>query len=150
LDVLDDLSKALQNGDTQLVNRIGNSIAEQTGGTAPTNFNLAKQVIATEVIKATAGSVGALGDRDAVLQQIQASESPAQLAGAIQTAKRLMSGQLQGLETQYKQATGLDNFRDRLAPETQEALGQVGASTEQFGAGVPPDIQAILDKHAGS
>ena len=122
LGVLDDLSKALQNGDTKQVNRLANAYAEQTGGAAPTNFNLAKQVIATEVIKATAGSVGALGDRDAVLQQIQASESPAQLAGAIQTAKRLMSGQLKGLEKQYTQATGLSNFRDKLAPETVNAL----------------------------
>jgi hypothetical protein len=122
LDVLSDLSKELDNTDPTLLNRIANSIKEQTGGPAPTNFNLAKQVIATEVIKATAGSVGALGDRDAVLQQIQASESPAQLAGAIQTAKRLMSGQLKGLEKQYTQATGLSNFRDKHAPETVNAL----------------------------
>jgi methylmalonyl-CoA mutase cobalamin-binding subunit len=61
-----------------------------------------------------------------------------------------MAGQLQGLDKQYKQATGLDNFNDRLAPETVEALEQTGASAATYGGGIPPDIQAILDKHGGS
>jgi hypothetical protein len=126
LGTLQQVSDALQNGDTRLFNQVGNFIALQTGNPAPTDFNAVKRIVADELTKAVIGGAGALGDRKAVDDAISAANSPAQLKSVIDRYKQLMGGQLAGMETQYTASTNKKDFRDRfLTPTTRAALGSV-------------------------
>lgn len=122
LDQLGQLSEAMGNGDVQMVNKIGNYFATQTGQPAPSNFNAAKQIVGDEIVKAIVGSGGGVSDREEAAHNISAASSPQQLSGVIKIYQRLLSGQLSGLKQQYEKSTGLPDFEDYLAPETKAKL----------------------------
>jgi hypothetical protein len=122
LDLVSQLSDALDNGDSQLINKIGNKLSEQTGGAAATNFNAAKKIATDEVVKAIIGAGGGVADREEVGNIINPAQSPKQLKGAIQQVTTLMGGKLAALETQYKHSTKLDNFDEMLEPEAKDAF----------------------------
>lgn len=122
LDQLGQLSEAMGNGDVQMVNKIGNYFATQTGKPAPSNFNAAKQIVGDEIVKAIVGAGGGVSDREEAAHNISAASSPQQLAGVIKTYQGLLSGQLSGLKQQYEKSTGLNDFEDYLAPETKAKL----------------------------
>lgn len=135
LGTLQQVSDALQNGDTRLFNQAGNFIALQTGQPAPTDFAAVKRIVADEVTKAVLGGAGALGDRKAVDDAISAANSPAQLKQVIDRYKQLMGGQLTGLEQQYTASTGKKDFRDKfLTPTTKAALGAGSTATPAVAA----------------
>jgi len=139
LDTLGQLSDALNNGNVQLFNKIGNTVASQLGSPAPTNFNAAKAIVGDEIIKAIVGSGGALADRENAQNQISAASSPAQLSQVIQTYKQLMAGQLHGLRQQYESSTGAKDFNDKLFPETIKQLEGV-AAPKQAGPTSPASL----------
>jgi hypothetical protein len=121
LDTLDKLTDALNNGDTQLINKIGNAVASQTGATAPTNFEAAKKIVGDEIVKAIVGSGGGVTDREELAKTLAAANSPAQLKGVIDTYKNLMVGQLGGLEQQYQASTKRSDFQTKyLSKESQD------------------------------
>lgn len=122
LDTLSSLSDAMDNGDLQLINKVGNMVSSQTGATAPVNFEAAKHIVADEIVKAVTGSAGALGDREAAAKTVDAANSPAQLKGVINTYKELMNGQLNGLRTQYKATTGKDDFDVKYLSDSARAM----------------------------
>lgn len=122
LDQLGQLSDAMGNGDVQLVNKVSNYFATQTGRPAPSNFNAAKQLVGDEIVKAIVGAGGGVSDREEAAHNISAASSPQQLSGVIKTYQGLLSGQLSGLKQQYEKSTGLGDFEDYLAPETKAKL----------------------------
>lgn len=145
LGTLQQVSDALENRDTRLFNQAGNFIALQTGHPAPTDFAAVKRIVADEVTKAVLGGAGALGDRKAIDDTINAANSPAQLKQAIDRYKQLMGGQLNGLEQQYTASTGKKDFRDRFfTPATRTALGATAPPTA---VAAPPGIDALLEKY---
>lgn len=121
LHTLKDLADALDNNDVQAFNRFGNYIATQTGKPAPTDFNAAKALVADEIVKAVVGASGALGDRETAQATLNAANSPAQIAGVIDTYERLMSGQLRGLHQQYTSSGGTKDFNSFLSDEAKAA-----------------------------
>lgn len=127
--IFSDLADALHNGDAQLINKVGNSLAAQTGGAAPTNFAMARDAFSGEVGKAFAGANVAEGDRKQVAEAINSAESPEQLKGAAQTAAQLLNGKLESLKKTYE--SGLDN---------KPAFGGGGSQQEQL----PPQAAASL------
>ena len=114
LDTLDSLSDALDNGNVQAINRLGNAYARATGKAAPTNFEAVKHIVGDEVVKAVTGGAGALGDREAIAKAIDSANSPAQLKGVIKNFKELSIGQLNGLEQQYRSGSGRNDFEHYL------------------------------------
>lgn len=130
LDTLDQLSGALNNKDTQGINKFGNMIATQTGKSAPTNFEAAKKIVSDEIVKAIVGSGGGVADREEAAKTISAASSPAQLKGVINTYKELMKGQLHGLRDQYKATTGKEDFDDKYLSAAGRAASGSGSSTE--------------------
>lgn len=126
LNTLDKLADALHNGDVPALNKVAKTVQQETGQSAPTNFEAAKRIVGDEIIKAIVGSGGALADRENAQNQINRASSPAQLKGVIKTYKDLMAGQLKGLRQQYKMSTGADDFDTHLLPATKEELG-IGA-----------------------
>lgn len=123
LDQLKMAAAALQNGNIQLFNKIGNGYAQQTGSSRPTDFNAVKGFVMDEAVKAIVGAGGGVGDREEAKNLVSSSNSPEQLQGAVARIQGLMGGQLNGLALQYKNSTGRDDFQKRLSPRTIQAIG---------------------------
>ena len=123
LATLEEAAKALNNGDVAALNRVGNFIQQQFGlSTAPNDFATIKPLVADEVLKAVVGGAGGVSDREELQKTISAASSPQALMSAISRLKELMGGQMLGLRRQYKAATGLDDFNDRILADQPEAL----------------------------
>lgn len=128
LNTLEGLAGALGNGDAPAINKVANAWKEQTGSTAPTNFDTAKQIVGDEIIKAVVGAQGALGDRDKAQAVLDKAKTFDQLKGVIHTYKLLMNGQLGGLKNQYEVGTGRDDFLSRLPKEARDSFANEGAA----------------------
>lgn len=129
LGTLDGLVDALSNNDTPAINKLSNMWKEQTGETAPGNFEAAKKVVGNEIVKAIIGAGGGVSDREEASKTLDAANSPAQLKQVIATYKELMRGQLSALNQQYQSATGKNDYEKRfLSPEAQSVAspGQAG------------------------
>lgn len=127
LQTMQDLGDALGNGNIRAFNSLAQRFAEETGQPAPTNFDTAKQIVGAEVIKALGvAGAGSQAERQEAADAFNRARSPAQLAGAINAARRLLVGQLEGLRRQYVASTGLpgSTFDDMLEPETRSFFGQ--------------------------
>lgn len=136
LNVLDQAAAALGNGDVQKLNGLKNYFAQNFGTAAPTTFEGLKQIVATEVEKSVAGGIGSAGDRDRLMQSLDRANSPAQLQAMTDGFRSLMTGQLNGLKTQYENDTGFKGgpfaFENKLGSETLKAL------TAHSGVAPPP------------
>ena len=137
---LEEAGKALKNGDIRAFNAIGNKINKEIGVPAPVTFEGVKKIVAGEIVKATTGSAGALGDREEIQRSIDAANSPEQLLDQINYYKKLMSGQIQSLELQFITGTnrGSKEFRQRLSPNTVTLLP---AAVDSNGASPAPSTQ---------
>jgi hypothetical protein len=125
LDTLSDLADALKGGDTKIIQRIANTVAAETGQPAPVEFNLAKQIVGDEINKAIVPGAGGQSERQSLAEQLNAANSPEQLAGAIKTAQQLLAGQTAGLKQQFTGSTGLSGtqFDALLMDRTKQVLG---------------------------
>ena len=85
------------------------------------------QIVADEIVKAIVGAGGSDRDREEAAASINSANSPAQLHQAIDTAKKLMSGQLGGMRKQYEASTGRKDFDDKFL--TGSATAQLGESS---------------------
>jgi hypothetical protein len=95
---------------------------ENTGQTAPTNFDAAKRIIVGEVTNAITAGGGTQTERDAANADLNRANSLPQLMGTMQVYQSLLGGKLQGLAKQYGATTGRNDFYDRfINPETQQA-----------------------------
>ena len=102
LKTLQEAGDALQNGNVQLFNSLGNKWATATGMPAPTDFNAVKFAVAGELSKTFKGA----GATDAEISQINTTinnaQGPEQIKGAIDYYTRLMGGKLSALQSQYE------------------------------------------------
>jgi len=129
LGTLTEVAKDLGNSEIPFVNAVGNKIAQWTGQPAPSSFAAVKTVVADELTKAILGTAGALGDRNAMKEEINAASSPAALSGVINKWQKLIAGQVNGLSDQYKSGGGNN-------PEIIKLFGKARASATA-GAGAP-------------
>lgn len=134
LDQLGGLIDALNNRDNQTVNKIGNAISAWSGGTAPTNFDAAKDVVSKEVIKAIVGAQGGVAERQELAGLLDNAKTPAQLKGVVMQYRQLMAAQHDHL-LQQRRAAGLS---DSTLPNY---------SKDGKTATHPPDIAALIDKY---
>lgn len=106
LDQLNDLVDAMGNGNTQVINRVGNYFATQTGDPKVTNFDAIKNIVGQEVVKAIVAGGGSAGERDEAAKTFSDASSPAQLKGAIGHYRMVMKAQADNLLAQ-RRAAGL-------------------------------------------
>jgi hypothetical protein len=104
LDLARDLVNALDNGDMKRFNWLAQTFASETGNPAPTNFDTAKQVVSTELIKALNARGGGVTDRQEAESHLSRINGTKALQGAIDTEQGLLAGQLGGLKKQYESA----------------------------------------------
>lgn len=132
LHTLEGLVTALNNNDIPAVNTIANFYSKQTGSPAVTNFDAVKKIVADEVTKAVQGSGGGVSDREEAAKPFMNANSPAQLNQAITQYKKLMAGQLKGLELTYKRTTKNNDFRDSfLEPNTRSVLDSLDSAPSE-------------------
>lgn len=140
IELANQLIDALNNGDTKKVNALGNRLQTELGlSDAPTNLEAVKQVMAGEIVKASTGAGGALGDRDTIGHTIDIANSPALLKGALKTYQGLMGGQFKGIKRQYEQQTTRKDFDRFLEPTALEAMGATSGENA-----VPPAGQRVV------
>lgn len=153
IDTASEYAKALKNGDIQRVNQLKNWWAQETGQAAPNTFNGIKDIVASEVIKGAIGGPGGVEERKANAEKVKAANSPEQLDELFKGWKKLMAGQMKGLEKAYESGTRLKNFREKyMLPRARKALEEVSGdeapsrrSTDQISA----EDQALIDKYKG-
>lgn len=116
------LAAALKNNDSKTFNAVANAWVDQFGGTAPNNFNSAKQIVGDEIVKAIVGAGGGVADREKAQSILDAARTPEQLSGAMDTLTELIHGQLTGLKKQYEDTTGRTDFDTRLTGAAKEML----------------------------
>jgi len=122
LSVLSALGNALQNNDVRAINATKQEFKKQFGYAGPLNFDAAKQLVADEVNKAVAGVAGGESERNNLMANISASNSPAQLNGVISTFEQLMAGQLNGLKQNYESGTQQQDFNRRFLTPASRAM----------------------------
>jgi hypothetical protein len=111
LQQLGGVADALNNGDTQLVNKLGNNFGQQTGNPAPTNFDAVKTAVSGEIAKVFKGGGATDQEISEMNGTINRAESPAQLKGVINTYTSLMNSKKEALQQQYTQGKqGAPNF----------------------------------------
>lgn len=137
---LEEAGNALKNGNIRAFNAIGNKINKEIGVAAPVSFDGVKKIVAGEIVKATTGAAGALGDRQEVEQSILSANSPEQLLDQINYYKKLMAGQLNSLELQFITGTNRKSseFRKRLSPKT---ISLLPPAVDTDGASPAPSTQ---------
>jgi hypothetical protein len=138
LEVFEDVSKALQNGDVSLKNRVVNYVRSNIAGNEEvTDFNTASQIIADEAIKAVISSGGGVTDRKGLHDQLASDRSGAQFEGQKKTLERLLAGQFGSLAKRWK-AAGLpaDDFQAKMLPATVDALGRYLPAKEREDLGI--------------
>lgn len=136
LDQLGGLVDAMDNGDYQMVNKISNAYAAQTGKTAPTNFDAIKHIVGQEVVKAIVAGGGSAGERDEAGKIFSNASSPQQLKQAISQYRMVMGAQADNLMEQ-RRAAGLPD----------STLPNYNQSHTKEASGLPPDVAAALKKH---
>lgn len=109
LKTVEALAKQLNSGDSRVVNSAFNWINKNllTGEQTPvTNLEAARQIVATEVIKAVVATGGGVAER-LQAQMPLSPDAPLQtVLGAIGVYRRLMSGQIAGFKKQYEGIPG--------------------------------------------
>lgn len=145
IDTAAEYSKALKNVDLPKLNQLKNWWQTETGQPAPNTFNGVKDIVASEVIKGSIGGPGGVEERKANAEKVKAAASPEQLDELFTGWKKLMAGQMKGLEKQYESGTRLGNFREKyMLPRARAALEEVsesdGGTTDQ------PKTRRSIDK----
>ena len=124
LNQLEELGKALDNNNYQLINKISNRYSVAVGDDPVTNFNAAKQAVAGEIVRVITQTGGALADRQEAESILDAAKSPGQLAGAIGTIKNLIGGRINSAKYLYEQGTRRKDFTQMLTPDARKAFGK--------------------------
>lgn len=125
MDQLEQASTALQNGNVQALNRMGNFFKTQFGSSAQTNFDVVKNFAAGEVAKAVLPGGGGEREREEIAAAVKNSASPTQLHDAIQMWRNLLAGKTEALRNQWDVGTSgtQGSFDKFLLPATKKALG---------------------------
>lgn len=131
IETLSRLGDALKNNDTQLINKLYNSLAIGAGAVPPATFAAAKHMVADEIVKGVLGNgAGALADRAEAVKTLDAENNPEQLKGIFSTYKEMMASQMSHLSDQYRATTRKNDFETRyMSPAARALIGNVMASS---------------------
>lgn len=128
----------MQNSDFQPLNAFTHMVGNATGNTNYSQFEAAKQAVASELVRTLRGASGNESDIKAWQAQLDATKSPAQLKATIQEAVHLIAGRLQPLADQYN--TGMGTTKDPLdllRPDGQAVVNKILGGKGQAAAPRP-------------
>ena len=144
------MAKALDAGDVPLFTQLSQALSKATGKPAVTNFETLREFLAGEVAKVAAGGHLTEGEIKSAADKLRASQSPAQMNGALDTMDEVAGGKLVALDQDYTRVSkggktlGEDN---RLTPATLRAFNDVKKRQGEGKTAKPatgtPDIASI-------
>jgi hypothetical protein len=132
LRLLGEAADALNNGDFQRLNQVGNTFARETGSAAPSNFQSVKAAVSGELSKVFKGSGATDQEISEINQTLNSAMSPDQLSGAISYYSKLMDGKLAALHAQY---TAGKSGRPAFPEVPSAGARPAGGAPPQGGAG---------------
>ena len=143
---LEPLVDALGTGDIKRVNQFSNAFKQETGSPAPTDYASLKEFVGGEVAKAVLPGGGGEKERAALLDPLNAANSPQAIHSALQKIQTALAGKTEATRNQWDVGTNgtQGSFDKFLMPATKKALGI--ADTPAASAH-PSNIQALLDKY---
>jgi len=143
LDLLQQASDALENGDVQGLNLLQNGFNEQFGSNAPTNFDAVKTMLAGEIANVAKASGATDQEIAAARAEMNRAQSPEQIKGIIQTNQGLMDQKAQEMLQQYQSGMqGQPTFGHGKQPVQNSA-------TPARPSGVPATAKYITDPSTG-
>jgi hypothetical protein len=124
LATIDAYADALDSGLPQTIQAAANRFITEFGGSAPTTFEAARDIVANEVVNAITRTGGTLTDRQEARERIFAAQSANVVKDVTSTYRHLLGGRLDPLMKRWEQTTGRsrDEFLQRLTPEARNAL----------------------------
>lgn len=141
LGTLQQAATALNNQDFQTFNSVGNWLSKKSGNPAVTNFENAATAVQNELAAVFKGTGASDQEIKEWRENLNSSESPRQLAGAISTALDLMRTRLDVISDQYSGGMGKPRAFHILTPEARQTLQKLGGldliQTDQGGADAP-------------
>lgn len=150
LETIEKLGKALENNDIQATNRLINTFRTALGHPEVTNFDAARQAVASEIVKAITGTAGALADRQEAERILASYNSPEQTEGVVQTLRELIGGRYAAAERQYVAGTRRtkEDFRRFLPESVNEYFSGYGSerSTGRASGGLTKAPQSRIDQ----
>jgi len=123
LDLMKELTSALDNSDYPTVNAIFNSFRTNLGHPEVTDFNTARQAVAAELVRAYSNTAGALDDRKTADSLLNPNLSPDQLAGVVDTAESLVGARLLTAKAMYEAGTKRSDFSNILPEPVKKTFG---------------------------
>lgn len=127
LDTLKQKADALQNAPVKLWNTIKNVGFNETGDKRVTEFNNAATAVENELATVFKGTGATDQEINAWRENLNSSQSPEQLKGAINTAIELMGSRLDALQSQYETGMGKPKDFKFLNDKSQSILKNLGA-----------------------
>lgn len=148
IDTLKPLVDALGTGDIKRVNQFSNAFKQETGSPAPTDYASIKEFVGGEVAKAVLPGGGGEKERAALLDPLNAANSPTAIKSALEKIQIALAGKTEATRNQWDVGTNgtQGSFDKFLLPATKKALGIADTSSPQAGAH-PPAIASLLDKY---
>ena len=122
LDQLDVLAAELETGGFVPGNRAVNALATMFGAAAVNNFNALKDALTGEVDNVLSMSGSTVSGRAEARDKINASQSPTQLAGYVNTIIPVLGSKLVELDGQYRRVMGERDPLQLLSPDARNIL----------------------------
>lgn len=111
LDTYRQSMQALNNGNTQLANKLGNAVGLQLGRGPQAAVAAVKQLVSGELAKAVSGGSVGEGDRDQANAVLASYNSPDQTDAVLQKIQQLIGGKLAAIRQRYA-PNGLGGYFD--------------------------------------
>jgi len=140
LESLDRAGKKLDNSSLQLWNKIANTAITQTGDPRVTNFKTAANAVESEMASVFKNMGATDQEIKAWRENLNESQSPQQITGAIHTMIDLMGGRLAALDGQWTTNMGKPRDFAILSKSSKDILRKFGVNPdtmEAAGSAVP-------------
>ncbi len=146
--VFSQIADALNNGNVQLANKLGNQFGAQFGSDQATNYKIAGQIFSAEVGKYLAGGQSTAEERKELSELIPSFSSPSQIKGGLATLSALVQGQRQSWLAQRDAAlkgnVAFGGSQTPSAPTTPQVMSLADAKATAAASGKTLD-QVIKD-----
>lgn len=123
LGTLEEATAALNNGDIQLLNKIGNAIGVQTGKDPVVAFKTIVNRVGPEIAKAYIGGGGGQEERKKIEEDFSPNASPQQIRTAIRVSAQLAESKVKALQDQYNRGT-YGRGKQKLLTDEAESIRQ--------------------------
>ena len=142
IDELEKRSRDLDNYGWQSANSVKNFLSKERGNPAVTNFELAREAVANELMRVYRGTgAGSTREVEEWKKRIDTSQSPEQLSGAVQESLSLLEGKMASMQNKYERGMGhpLDFMQQGseniglFSPEAASAYNDLNARLKRSG-----------------